>query len=108
MLDHGGWGRADLAVLQPVAPLSGVVEFFWIDEWSSRRRPSRQFRIVADDAPHVIWHVYGGRHRSQTLGLVGGRSTYRDVDVSARLVTVGVRLRGACCRFVQCRGSTQT
>jgi AraC-like DNA-binding protein len=93
MLDHGGWGLADLTVLAPMPSLSDVIEFIWIDTWSSNRRPPRRFRIVADDAPHIIWHAHRGRRRSQTLGIVGARSTFHDLDVSTRLITVGVRLR---------------
>jgi AraC-like DNA-binding protein len=93
MLDQGGWGRADLVMLPPLPSLAEVIEFIWVDTWNAARRPPTRFRIVADDAPHIIWHVHGGRHRSQTLGVVGARSTFSDLDVSKRLLTVGIRLR---------------
>ena len=92
-IDHGGWGRQHLTLLAPASSLADVVEMFWVDEWHARPRLRRPFRIVADDAPHLIWHLHRGRHRRASLDLVGARSTYRDVDVSSRLVTVGVRLR---------------
>lgn len=92
-LDHGGWGRNSIMLLEPAPSIAHAVESFWIDEWSERQRPSRRFRIVADDAPHIIWHIFRGRHRTESLGVVGARSTYQDLDVSHRLFTVGARLR---------------
>ena len=94
-LDQAGSARAALSIIAPSAPLAGVVEHVWVEE--QERVPaggSRAWRIVPDDAPHVLWHRYARhgivRHR---LLLVGARSVFADIDTSDRLATVGVRLR---------------
>jgi AraC-like DNA-binding protein len=92
LIDEGGWGRDELTLLAPRAELAEVAEFFWIEEWTRRPRAGR-YRIVADDAPHILWHVEGRRHRVERFGLIGARTAHHDIDVSSRVLTVGVRLR---------------
>jgi AraC-like DNA-binding protein len=95
-LDQAGWARDRLVMTRPAPELADFVEFFWIDD---RHRSAREFdtwRIVADDAPHVIYYRYSDpvakteRHR---LNVVGARERYADVDCTHRLFTVGARLR---------------
>jgi len=93
-LDEGGWRRPAVRVISPPAEVSGIVELFWIDEWSEAETSGRQFRIVADDAPHVLWHV--SRESGQgveRLTLVGSRAWHHDVDLSGRHLLIGARLR---------------
>ena len=71
-LDEGGWRRSAVRVIAPPTALKGIVELFWIDEWSAAETSGRQFRVVADDAPHVLWHVSrDGARRVQRLTVVG-------------------------------------
>ena len=55
---------------------------------------SRPWRIVADDAPHVISIRFDTetdtRHQ---LNVVGARTRYADLDCSRRVFTIGARLR---------------
>ena len=93
-LDEGGWRRSSVRVVAPPAVLSAIVELFWIDEWSEAETSGRQFRIVADDAPHLLWHVSRDRERgAQSLTLVGSRACHHDVDLSGRHLLIGARLR---------------
>ena len=83
-LDEGGWRRSVVKVIAPPTGLRGIVELFWIDEWSAAETSGRQFRVVADDAPHVLWHVVDvdGARRVQRLTVVGSRACHHDVDLS--------------------------
>ena len=93
-LDEGGWRRPCLTIVAPPAALSGIVELFWIDEWSDAESSGRQFRVVADDAPHLLWYFgRAGAHRTQRMTLVGSRAWHHDVDLSGRHLLVGARLR---------------
>ena len=95
-LDQAGWARERLVMTQPPRELADFVEFFWIDDRHRTVRRHDAWRIVADDAPHVIYYRYydpvanTDRHR---LHIVGARERYADVDCSNRLFTVGARLR---------------
>jgi AraC-like DNA-binding protein len=94
-LDQAGWNRA-MVVLFPAPPLlSDLVEFLWVDErprWSPRRH---EWRVVADDAAHVIYARFRDEHgvERQRLHVVGARTRYVDVDCSHRLLTLGARLK---------------
>jgi len=95
-LDQAGWKRATVVILPAPAPVRHVVDFLWIDERPRLSPRCHQWRIVADDAPHIIYYRYSDpvartdRHR---LNVVGARHRYVDVDCSHRLVTVGARLK---------------
>ena len=92
--DEGGWRRSAVRVIAPPTALKGIVELFWIDEWSAAETSGRQFRVVADDAPHVLWHVSrDGARRVQRLTVVGSRAWHHDVDLSGRHLLIGARLR---------------
>src|SRR4051812_13612090 len=76
ILDQGGRRRSLSTILAPPPALASVVESMWIDEWP-RRTVSGAWRIVADDAPHIIWHLLddpAGRRRDR-ICLVGARTT---------------------------------
>jgi hypothetical protein len=94
-LDQAGWQRNALVVLPPPAHLAHVVELLWLDTRAHASSGSRAWRIVADDAPHLIYarctDPRCGRdgHR---LSVVGARRTYEDIDCSRRLFTAGARL----------------
>jgi AraC-like DNA-binding protein len=95
-LDQAGWMRASLVMMPAPARLADVVDFLWVDERPRLSPMSHQWRIVADDAPHIIYgrfidaRTHAERHR---LHVVGARPFYADVDCTHRLITVGARLR---------------
>ena len=95
-LDQAGWKRASVVILPAPAAVRDVVEFLWIDERAGSSPRRDQWRIVPDDAPHVIYYRFTD-HVAHTdthrLNIVGARQRYADVDCSRRLVTVGARLR---------------
>ena len=94
-LDEGGWRRSRERTIAAPPSIRDIVELFWIDEWSQAESAGRTCRIVADDAPHVLWHFVGSGSRltTQRLTLVGSRSAYYDVDLSGRRMLIGARLR---------------
>lgn len=91
-LDQAGKGRAWLALAAPGAPLARMAECCWIQ---ARPVPGvGHWRIVPDDAPHLLWHRYrddAGGARSRLL-VVGARTVYTDAAVHDRAFTAGVRL----------------
>ena len=93
-LDQAGWNRAALVTRSPPPTLSGIVELLSIDERPRNSPRGHQWRVVADDAPHIIYCRFdddaGERHR---LRVVGARTRYIDLDCSRRTLTVGARLR---------------
>ena len=92
-LDEGGWRRRNVRVITPPAVLRDVVEFFWIDEWCDEAATAHSFRIVADDAPHILWYL-SGRHvlRTQRLCAAGARAWHHDATLTGRRVMAGARL----------------
>jgi hypothetical protein len=95
-LDQAGWMRAALVMMPAPPRLADVVDFLWVDERPRLSPTSHQWRIVADDAPHIIYarfvdaRTHTERHQ---LHVVGARPFYADVDCTHRLITVGARLR---------------
>ena len=95
-LDQAGFHRATVAILPAPAPLRDVVDFLWIDERPRFAVQHRHWRVVPDDAPHLIYYRYVDGHAGSErhrLNVVGARARYADVDCTGRLFTVGVRLR---------------
>jgi AraC-like DNA-binding protein len=89
-LDEGGIARHSVRL---IAPPSGhpLVEHFWILRSTGA---SAIWRIVPDTHPHVIFTATMIRGRLRTEGhLVGARSTFADVALDGRILTVGARLR---------------
>jgi AraC-like DNA-binding protein len=89
-LAHGGRGRASLQVFAPPPALSAAVEHVCVQRYPDASPDAQPWRIVADDAPHLIGQCTS---RGVRLVLVGARTTYMDINVSGRRFTVGVRLR---------------
>ena len=89
-IDQGG-ARAD--ALRVVRLAGNAAEFLWVDE-APAGEAAKAWRIVADDAPHIVYAVSNTPtgHRSR-INLVGARTTFADLDLTKRILTVGVRLR---------------
>jgi AraC-like DNA-binding protein len=95
-LDQAGWRRSTLVISPPPPMLEGVIDFLWVDERPRLSPRSHEWRIVADDAAHVIYARFtDGRTGTEThrLHVVGARPQYADIDCRHRLLTVGARLR---------------
>jgi AraC-like DNA-binding protein len=92
LLDHGGRDAHELDLRSPPADLSGLIEHCWIEE--HRTAPSASDRrVVPDASPHVIAIVTArAQQRAIHVAVVGARSCAADIDVSRRVLTVGVRL----------------
>jgi AraC-like DNA-binding protein len=93
-LDQGGAGAARLRIHLPAPPLAALVEYYWTERPGPGAPGDDRWRIVADDAPHLIFSTArtpaGLRSR---LTIVGARRVFVDIDRSTRVVTVGARLR---------------
>src|SRR5688500_11549095 len=95
-LDQAGWGRTALVMLPPPPELDDLVEFLWIDAREHSVSRSSHWRIVPDDAPHIIYARFidrSGRGEGHRLNVIGARRTYEDIDCSRRLLTAGARLK---------------
>lgn len=95
-LDQAGWRRATLAILPPPSALEPIVDFLWVDERPRLSPKSHEWRVVADDAPHIIYARFTDARtgsEGHRLHVVGARSRYTDIDCRHRLLTVGARLR---------------
>jgi AraC-like DNA-binding protein len=84
-LDEGG-RQSETRLIAPPPSLCGAVEHFWIHH----RLPRRMWRVVPDLSAHVIVSLSGSTAVSR---IVGARSTFCDIDVSRRDLTIGARLR---------------
>jgi len=92
-LDEGGWRRPNVRVVTPPPALRDVVELFWLDEWHDAATTAHSFRIVADDAPHILWYLSGDRAlRTQRLSVAGARAWHHDANLQGRRVMAGARL----------------
>ena len=92
-LDEGGWRRSTVRVFAAPPALRDLIELIWVDEWSEDETRSRQFRIVADDAAHLLWFLGGDEgRRTERVAIVGARSRYHDADLSGRRLLIGARL----------------
>jgi hypothetical protein len=78
-LDQGGGNQANTVALAAPPALAGFVERIWVSEWVVPPWVQR-WRVVADDAPHIIWHLLDGSTRAagQGIGVVGARSVHFD------------------------------
>jgi AraC-like DNA-binding protein len=91
LLDNGGRASGECDVLAPPVDLAPLVEHVWIQE---RAHSTPTWRVVADAAPHLIATITKTeRGPRAAVMLVGARSTAADIDVSRRMLTVGVRLK---------------
>jgi AraC-like DNA-binding protein len=88
-LDQGG-ARASSAVRVPIP--ADLAE--WVSAATVHRGGTRDWKIVADDAPHLIFSRTGpGNSGPGRLTLVGARSRAIEADLSRRHLTAIVRLR---------------
>ena len=86
-LDEGGRAAQDVRILAPAPPLQA-----WVRHVSIQPGPARQapWRVVPDTSPHLIFGLTRG---TPWCRVVGARSTYADIDVADRELTVAVRLQ---------------
>ncbi len=82
-LDHGAASRTPALAAPPdLAP--------WVEHgWRDAEPRSGPWRLVPDASPHVI---LVRDVRAPRVMLVGARSTYEDIDLIGRALTIGVRL----------------
>lgn len=92
--DQGGRARGAVRHVAPPADLTRHLELGWIDRHDAHRAPPGTcWRIVPDASAHIIFTVACTRDGERIrCGVTGARSVYQDIDVSARRVTIGVRL----------------
>lgn len=92
-LDEGGWRRPNVRVVSPPPALRDVVELLWLDQWNDEATTAHSFRIVADDAPHILWYLSGDHVlRTQRLSVAGARAWHHDANLHGRRVMAGARL----------------
>ena len=92
LLDNGGGAAlGDVLLALPPPDLNALVEHVVVETYPPH---AREWRIVPDLSPHFIVSIVndGGVRRARAF-LIGARSRAAVVDVSRRIVTVGVRLR---------------
>ena len=92
LLDHGGRDDKEAEIIAPPSDLAGVIEHLWIAHGTDPLASA--WRVVPDTSPHVIAMVTARAHRRTIrVVVVGARSCAADVDVTDRILTVGLRLR---------------
>jgi AraC-like DNA-binding protein len=73
--------------------LRDVVELFWLDEWTDEAARGHSFRIVADDAAHILWYLNDNHVlRTQRISIAGARACHHDANLSGRGIMAGARL----------------
>ena len=92
LLDQGGRDGTDVTLLPPPPGLARLIEHAWVDRRS--HATASDWRVVADASPHLIASVTtSGETRTMRVRLVGARSHGATVDVTGRVLCVGLRLR---------------
>jgi AraC-like DNA-binding protein len=92
LLDHGGRAAGEVAIVAPPADLSAVIEHFWIAQRTDTS--VSDWRVVPDTSSHVIAMVMArAQKREIRTVVVGARSRAADIDVSERVMAIGMRLR---------------
>jgi AraC-like DNA-binding protein len=86
-LDEGGRAAGEVQLHPPPPSLRDWVQHASVQPGVAARRA---WRVVPDTSPHLIFSMTAGAARCR---LVGARSTYADIDVDGRVVTVAVRLQ---------------
>ena len=86
-LDQGGCAAEEIRLYPPPPHLRG-----WVRHVSVQPGPARResWRVVPDTSGYLIFSMTAA---AACCRLVGARSTYADVDVDRRLVTIAVRLQ---------------
>ena len=94
-LDDGGSVTPFIQTVPVPDRLADLLEMVSVERTDARAARDRPRRIVADGAAHVIFHRY--RNVSGELSVrcmaVGPRSTYADIGVAGRELTIALRLR---------------
>jgi AraC-like DNA-binding protein len=91
LLDNGGCEPGRVSLAPPPPDLQRLVEHVAVYTYPPH---AREWRIVPDLSPHLIVSVVDdGSGRRVRGAIVGARSRSTVVDVTRRVVTVGVRLR---------------
>src|SRR4051794_30574470 len=86
-LDEGGRQR-HARLIAPPPGLRGLVEHFWIHETF----PKHVWRVVPDLSAYVILSTTRDNAVDVDCRVVGPRSSYCDIDVGGRELTIGARL----------------
>lgn len=91
-LDQGGLARRRIEMVATPPDLAAIVEHAWIQR--DHATPGQAWRVVPDASSHLIVSVVALPDReSARATVVGPRTTFGDVDVSHRRLTLGIRLR---------------
>src|SRR5262245_54638963 len=91
LLDHGGRDPREVSLIGPPPGLEWLVEHVWTQ---GSHDEATEWRIVADVSPHLIASVTeSAAGRRLDLALVGARTRAAVVNVTNRVLTVGVRLK---------------
>lgn len=91
LLDQGGRDSSEVELLAPPQDLETSVEHMWIQ---GGHGTVTTWRVVADTSPYVIASVAeSAGSRCIRVEFIGARTRAADVDVTNRVLTVGVRLR---------------
>jgi AraC-like DNA-binding protein len=92
LLDQGGCVHEhDVRLALAPPDLRGLVEHVWVQ---IHPKGTREWRVVPDASPYLIAAVTNGPDGPRVRPvLVGPRSRMADIDVSQRVVTIGIRLR---------------
>ncbi|MGH7469201.1 MAG: helix-turn-helix domain-containing protein, partial [Longimicrobiales bacterium] len=64
--------------------------YFWLYEVEVRQAG---WRVVPDTSAHLLYHAVDRAGEKNSLEVVGARTQYTDIDLTARRFTVGARLR---------------
>lgn len=89
LLDEGG-RQHGLRLIAPPPTLREDIELFWIRE----TLPKDVWRIVPDVNAHAIFSVtHDAKGLHANASIVGARSKSFDLDVTNRVLTIGVRFR---------------
>jgi len=90
LLDHGGRHPSEVQLIAPPPDLGWLVEHLWVQ---GSHGVVTGWRVVADASPYLIASVTDGNTaRCLNIQLVGARSHAATVNVTNRVLTVGVRL----------------
>lgn len=90
LLDNGGRHGSEVTLIAPPHDLAGLIEHLWVQDCDDM---AADWRVVADPSPHLIAAVMSSAPRRIRVSLVGARTCAATIDVSHRVMTVGVRLR---------------
>lgn len=93
-LDQAGMDPGVIYDVSQRPSLGSLVESIAVLRPCTAGAAATAWRIVADDAPHILLH-YEERASATTyhVVVVGARRVFADVDKSRRILTVAVRLR---------------